>query len=151
MEITLAILSIVIIQWKKCSNTTCFVSPHYGQTTKKLSNMNNRRFRPFWHAMTDCRNPVSERDRHHCSTSGNIPKTEGGHIFTSSLWQACKTNEIRLTQKEDLLEQKYFPGSIPLVTPNHCHKLCGDPEAFTSTTIFMKCGAKLACEGRSAT
>ena len=36
--------------------------------------------------------------------------------FTSSLLQPCYLNEIRLTQKDDLLEQMYFTGSIPLLT-----------------------------------
>ena len=40
------------------------------------------------------------------------------------------------------MEQKYFTGCLPLLTPNNSFKTCGGPEAFTSTTIFKKCGGK---------
>ena len=33
-----------------------------------------------------------------------------------------------------------------LAYPNHCFRACGGPEAFTSTTIFKKCGVK-TCSG----
>ena len=39
--------------------------------------------------------------------------------FTSSLYEPYDLHEIRLTQKEALLEQKYFTGSMPLLTPDH--------------------------------
>ena len=32
---------------------------------------------------------------------------------------------------------------MPMLTPNHTFSTFGGPEAFTSTTIFEKCGAKL--------
>ena len=35
---------------------------------------------------------------------------------------------------------------MPLLTPNHSYKTCGGPEAFTSTTILKKCGAKTSSE-----
>ena len=38
------------------------------------------------------------------------------------------------------MERKYFTGSMPLLTPNNPFKTCGVDEAFTSTTIFGKCG-----------
>ena len=34
--------------------------------------------------------------------------------------------------------------------PHHSVKICGGPEAFTSTTIFMKYGGKVARDGRNA-
>ena len=43
-----------------------------------------------------------------------------------------------------MLEQMYFTGSKPLLSPNHSHSTCGGPEDFTSTTIFKKCVVKLA-------
>ena len=42
-----------------------------------------------------------------------------------------------------LMEQGYFTGSMPLLTPNHSFRTCGDPKVFNSTKIFMKCGEKL--------
>ena len=60
--------------------------------------------------------------------------------FNSALWQSYDLYEIRLTQKEAMLKQKYFTGSMPLLTPNHNLKTCGGPEAFTSTAI-KKCGS----------
>ena len=50
--------------------------------------------------------------------------------------------KIKMTQNEDLLEQKYFARSMPLLTPNHSFKTCGGPEVLTSTIIFRKCGVK---------
>ena len=35
---------------------------------------------------------------------------------------------------------------MPLLTINHIFMMCAGPEAFTSTTIFKKCGGKLALE-----
>ena len=49
------------------------------------------------------------------------------------------------------MEQKYSTGSMPLPTPNHTLRTCSGPEAFTSTSIFEKCGVKLAQEGRKVT
>ena len=47
---------------------------------------------------------------------------------------------------------KYFTGSMPLLTPDRSFRICGDPEALASTTIFKKCGVeKLAREGENAT
>ena len=37
---------------------------------------------------------------------------------------------------DNLYEGRYFTGSMPLLTPNHSLQTCGDPEAFTTTTIF---------------
>ena len=37
----------------------------------------------------------------------------------------------------DMLEQEYFTGSRPLVTPNHSFRTCGGPETFTSATIWL--------------
>ena len=66
--------------------------------------------------------------------------------FISAFWQSY---EIELTQKEALLEQRYFTGSIPLLNPNHYSlRTCGGAEAFISTTIFMKCGEKTNSGGQ---
>ena len=83
---------------------------------------------------------VTDRE-HHCFTSGNIPKVEGGQIHLIFV-TTYDLHENKLTQKEALLEQKYFTGSIPLLTPRHNPKTCSGPEAFSSTTIFKKCGGK---------
>ena len=61
---------------------------------------------------------------------------------TSSLYKQDDLLEIQLTQKEDLLEQTYFTGSMPLPTPNHCYKTCGGSEKFSPTTTFKKYGGK---------
>ena len=37
--------------------------------------------------------------------------------FTSMLGQSYGLQKMKLTQKEDLLERKYFTGSMPLHTP----------------------------------
>ena len=71
--------------------------------------------------------------------------------ITSSLSQSYDLVEIRLTQKETLLEQRYFTGSMPLLAPNHSHTTCGGPKTFTSTTIFRKYGGTQAQNGRNAT
>ena len=42
------------------------------------------------------------------------------------------------------MEQRYFPGSMPLLTPNYGFMTCGGPKAFTSTTIFEKCGVEIS-------
>ena len=48
-------------------------------------------------------------------------------------------------KNEVLVEQKYFTGSMPLLTPNHSPKTRG------GTTIIMKCGVRTSTGGRSAT
>ena len=58
------------------------------------------------------------------------------------LRQSYGRQNIRLI--EDFLEQKHFTGSMPLPTPNHSFKTCGDPEDLTSTTIAKKCSVKIA-------
>ena len=50
--------------------------------------------------------------------------------FTSSLKQSYDLRDIRLKQKEALLEQKYCTESMPLLTNNHRFQTCGGPEAF---------------------
>ena len=36
--------------------------------------------------------------------------------------KAFDLQKLKLTEKEDLLEQKYFTGSMPLLTPSHSSK-----------------------------
>ena len=50
--------------------------------------------------------------------------------------------------KEALLDPKYPTGYTPLPTPNHSSKICGGTEAFTSNTIFKKCGANDSLGGK---
>ena len=51
---------------------------------------------------------------------------------------------------EELLERSYFTGSVPFLSTSYSSKTCGGPDdAFTSTTVFEKCGDKLALEGRN--
>ena len=77
---------------------------------------------------------LNPTDRHHCFKSSNIPKTEGGQILP----HLCNSDMISMKhnrrQKEALLEQKYYSGSMPLLTPNHSFRTCGGPK------IFNKCG-----------
>ena len=54
-------------------------------------------------------------------------------------------------KKDDLFEQRYFTGSMPLLTPNHIFKICDGPEAFTFSSIFMKGGEKTCSGGINAT
>ena len=71
--------------------------------------------------------------------------------FTSVLWQSCDFQKIQLIQKEDLLEQKYFTGHMPLITSNHSFNTYGAAEILTSVTFIKKCGGKLAQESMNAT
>ena len=54
-----------------------------------------------------------QTDRHQCLKSGNIPRNEGGQIFTSSLEQSNDLHEIWLIQER----LWWSTGSIPLLTP----------------------------------
>ena len=47
---------------------------------------------------------------------------------------------IQVIQKEALSEQRYFTGSMPLLTANHAFETCVAFKAFTSTTSFKICG-----------
>ena len=79
-------------------------------------------------------------DRRDCFASGNIPLIEGDQIyliFVTALWSQLNSTD----KKEDLLEQRYPSGSMPLL---------GGPESFISTSVFKKCGVELAQEGRNA-
>ena len=66
----------------------------------------------------------------------------------SFFYQPYDLREIRLMSKECLLERQYFTVCMSLLTPNHSFMTCGGPEAFTSTTIFMKCGGKTSSGGQ---
>ena len=44
------------------------------------------------------------------------PEAEGGQIHLNVVTVLC-CKKIKLTQKQDLFEQKYFTGSMPLITP----------------------------------
>ena len=44
--------------------------------------------------------------------------------------------------------QPLLTGTMPLFTPNHRFMTCGGPKAFTSTTIFKKCGVKTSSAGQ---
>ena len=92
----------------------------------------------------------SQTDRHHYSKYGIIPKTEGGQIHLVIV-TLLRSHEIKLSQKEALLEQRYFTGSTSLLIPNHRTKTCGGPKALTSITIFIKCGVELDWEGGAET
>ena len=71
------------------------------------------------------------------------PEPEGGQIHLNVV-KAFDLHKLKLTQKEDLLEQeqKCLTRSIPLLNPNHSFKICGGPEFLTSATIFRNCGVK---------
>ena len=94
-----------------------------------------------------CWNNYRKADRHHCFTSGNIRRSRvwpDSHKFCDSLMMLLK----KLTQKQDLLEWKYFTGSMSLFTPSHNFRKCGSPEALASTTIYEKCGVKTSSGGQ---
>ena len=77
-----------------------------------------------------------------CCKSGNIPKHRVVRS-TSILSQSYDLHDIRLTQKEASLKQKYVTGrSMCPLTPSHSCTTSSGAEAFTSTTIFKKCGGK---------
>ena len=81
---------------------------------------------------------VNNVTKHNCFKSGTIQKAEGSQIhlnFVTVLWSWKNSTD----KKEALLEQKYFTGSMPLLTPNHSSKTCGSPEPFTSITIVKTC------------
>ena len=69
------------------------------------------------------------------------PELECGQIHFNVV-KAFDPHKFKLTQEEDLLEQKYFAGSMPLLTHNHSSWTCGGPEVLTSTTIIKKCGVR---------
>ena len=64
-----------------------------------------------------------------------MPKTEGGQILPHPCDSHMISTKYDWHKKEALLEQKYFTGSMPMLTSNHGSKTCGRPEAFTSTTV----------------
>ena len=71
-----------------------------------------------------------------------MPKTQGGQIlsdFCSSLTISMKFDSHK---KEALLEHKHFTGNMHLLTASHTFNTSGNHVAFTSTTIFKKCGVK---------
>ena len=51
-------------------------------------------------------------------------------------------------KKNDLLEQKYFVGSMSLFIPCHSFSTCGCPEALPSASIFKKCGVRAGSGGQ---
>ena len=60
----------------------------------------------------------------------------------TDLLQACGSfmNRLDKHRREDLLDQRYFTGIMPLLTPNHQRfETHVSPEALAST-IYMKCG-----------
>ena len=78
-------------------------------------------------------------DRHCCLKFGNIPKNEGGQISLHPCKKSYDLHEIRPTKKKVLLEQMYFTGGMPLLTPNHSFKTCdGWLQSFQLNHIFFK-------------
>ena len=69
------------------------------------------------------------------------PEPQGDQIHLNVV-KAFDLHKLKLTQKDDLLELKYYTGSMPLLSPKTCFKTCGCPEVLTSTTIYKKCGVK---------
>ena len=68
-----------------------------------------------------------------------VVRQHGGQIHLNVMI-AFDLHKLKMIQEEDLLEQKYFTGSMPLLTPNQHFKICCGPEVFPSTTIFKKHG-----------
>ena len=61
--------------------------------------------------------------------------------FTSIFLQSDDLHETRLTQKDAMLEEKFFTRSMPKHT-NHTFKTCEGPKTFPFTTISKTCGGK---------
>ena len=57
--------------------------------------------------------------------------------------KAFDLHKLKLTQKEDVLEQKCSTGSSALAYPNLNFRTCGIVKALTSSTIFKKCGIQI--------
>ena len=69
--------------------------------------------------------------------------------FISTLWQSHDLHENQLTHKVELLEWKYFTGSIPSLTdPKNSSKTCDNPQTLTETTLLKKCGVKISWGGQ---
>ena len=79
------------------------------------------------------------------------PEAQVGKIFKVNVVKAFNRQKLELTHKEDLLEQKYFTGSMPFLTHNHCFNICGSPKALIHTTTFKKYSLKSRLEGRNVT
>ena len=75
-----------------------------------------------------------ERDRQGYFKSSNIPKTEDGQTSPYLCKWSYDLHEILLTHK-GIMDEKYFTGSMSLLTPNNTFKTCGGPNAVISTTI----------------
>ena len=78
------------------------------------------------------------------------PKLRVARI-TTSLLQPCDLNEIRLKQKEDLLEQEYLTGSMPFLTPTTVSRHVVVPRLSLLPQFFQQFGVKLSQEGSNAT
>ena len=50
------------------------------------------------------------------------PETECSQIHRNAV-KSYDLQKVRLTQKEDLLERKYFTESMPLLTSNHSSRI----------------------------
>ena len=68
--------------------------------------------------------------------------------FPQTLQQSYDFHEIQLTQiKRGFVRVKVSHREHDLAYPNYSLKTCGGPEAFTSATIFKKCGGKASSGG----
>ena len=65
----------------------------------------------------------------------------------STLGQSYDLHDIRLIQKEALLEGKHLTVGMPFLTPNHSFKT-GGPKAFNDATIFKKCSETISSAGQ---
>ena len=60
--------------------------------------------------------------KHHCLIPGYLPKYEGRQIYlinATDLW----LDDIRLTQKVDLLERRYLQGACPCIPQPQFHDM----------------------------
>ena len=62
------------------------------------------------------------------------PEHEGGQIHLNAV-KGVDHHKPKLTQEEDLLEQKYITESTPLHKTNHSFNAYGGPDDLTLTTM----------------
>ena len=96
-------------------------------------------------------NRIPDRDRHHCLKSSNVQKSDDGQILDQILPESYDLHEIPRTQKEALVEQKYFTGSMPLLFPTTVLRHVVVPRHSPLPQYLRDMVKKLAGEGRNKT
>ena len=92
-----------------------------------------------------------ETDRHHCFTSGDIPKTDGGQILPHLCSSLMISMKLDRHTKWSLLDQKYFTVSMPLFTASHSFRHLVAMRLSPLMPFLLNVVEKLARMGRKAT